>query len=303
MTQSQPLGTRRRLLPMSWRAANSVVVKTAFGHTGVTFGGGTLLVFALMALLAPWIAPHDPYAFDVTTKYADPVWMDKGTWEHILGTDEQGRDYLSRIIYGARVSLLIGFGAMLISGVIGTALGVTAGYFGGRADLVVTFIISTRLAMPVVLVALSVVALIGSSILVVIWVLGLLIWDRFAVVMRAATQQVRQMEYVAAAKALGCSSARIVLTEIMPNVANALIVVATLEVAHAVLLEAALSFLGLGVQPPTPSWGFMISEGKGMMFFKPWVIAIPGVFLFLFLLCINMLGDGIGDVFAPENRN
>ena len=207
------------------------------------------------------------------------------------------------MLFGARTSLLIGFSAMLISGVLGTALGVAAGYFGGRVDIVITFIITTRLAMPVILVALVVVALIGSSLTIVIWVLGLLIWDRFAVVMRAATQQARSMDYVAAAKALGCSTFRIVLTEIMPNVANALIVVATLEVAHAIFLEASLSFLGLGVQPPTPSWGLMVSEGKGMMFFKAWVIAIPGTALFMLMLCINLLGDGIRDVTAPENRN
>jgi peptide/nickel transport system permease protein len=215
----------------------------------------------------------------------------------------QGRDYLSRMIYGAQLSLLIGFASMFISGVIGTALGVAAGYFGGRVDMVITFIITTRLAMPVILVALAVVALVGSSTFIVIAVLGLLIWDRFAVVMRSMTQQIRSMDYVAAAKAVGCSTTRIILSEIMPNIANALIVVATLEVAHAVLLEAALSFLGLGVQPPTPSWGLMISEGKGMMFFKPWVIIIPGVALFSMVLCINLLGDGIRDVTAPENRN
>jgi len=281
----------------------ALLLRRAFGHAGMTIGGGVLLVIFCMAIFAPLLAPHDPYTFDLAKKYIDPVWYANGTWEHPLGTDGQGRDYLSRIIYGAQVSLLIGFAAMLISGVLGTALGVAAGYFGGRVDMVITFIITTRLAMPVILVALAVVALIGSSMWIVIWVLGLLIWDRFAVVMRSTTQQVRNMDYVAAAQALGCSTTRIILTEIMPNIVNALIVVATLEVAHAVLLEAALSFLGLGVQPPTPSWGLMISEGKGMMFFKPWVIAIPGVALFLMVLCINLMGDGIRDVTAPENRN
>jgi len=281
----------------------SLLLKRAFGHAGMTIGGGILLFIFIMAFFAPLLAPHDPYEFDLTKKFIDPIWHAKSTWEHPLGTDGQGRDYLSRIIYGAQVSLLIGFAAMLISGVIGTALGVTAGYFGGRIDMIITFIITTRLAMPVILVALAVVALVGSSMWIVIWVLGLLIWDRFAVVMRSTTQQVRNMDYVAAAQALGCSTTRIILTEIMPNIVNALIVVATLEVAHAVLLEAALSFLGLGVQPPTPSWGLMISEGKGMMFFKPWVIAIPGIALFAMVLCINLLGDGIRDVTAPENRN
>jgi peptide/nickel transport system permease protein len=191
---------------------------------------------------------------------------------------------------------------MLISGVIGSTIGVLAGYFGGRIDMLITFIIITRLSMPVVLVALAVVALIGSSLSVVIWVLGLLIWDRFAVVMRSATQQMRMREFIMAAQAVGCSTLRILFTEVAPNVANQLIVVATLEMAHAILLEAALSFLGLGVQPPTPSWGLMISEAKGLMFFDPWLISIPGVALFLLVLSINMLGDGLRDVTAPENR-
>ena len=256
-----------------------------------------------MALSAPLIAPFDPYDQDLSRRLLPPIWHAKSTWTHILGTDHFGRDYLTRIIYGAQISLLIGFLAMLISGIIGTALGVTAGYFGGRVDMVIMFLITTRLAMPVVLVALAIVALIGSSLEIVILVLGFLIWDRFAVVMRSATMQIRSMDYVTAARAVGCSTLRIILREIMPNVSNALIVVATIEVAHAVLLEAALSFLGLGVQPPSPSWGLMISEGKRHMLFKPWVIGIPGTAIFLLVLSVNLLGDGIRDVTAPENRN
>jgi peptide/nickel transport system permease protein len=272
-------------------------------HVGVTLGGGVFLAIVVIALAAPWIAPHDPLHQDLTNRLVPPVWYEKGVWDHILGTDHFGRDYLSRIMYGARISLVIGISAMLISGIIGTFLGVVAGYFGGRIDMAITFIITTRLAMPVILIALAVVALIGSSLQIVILVLGFLIWDRFAVVMRSATQQVRNLDYVAAAQAAGCSTLRIVLTEIMPNIVNSLIVVATVEVAHAIILEAALSFLGLGVQPPLPSWGLMISEGKGLMFFQPWVIAIPGTALFLLILSVNMLGDGVRDVTAPENRN
>lgn len=277
--------------------------RRAFKHYGFIIGGGVLAFIVLMALTAPILAPYDPYNQELTERFIPPIWHEKGQWAHPLGTDYFGRDYLSRTMYGAQVSLLIGFTVMLISGVIGTALGVAAGYFGGKVDMVITFIITTRLAMPVILVALVVVALIGGSMEVVILVLGFLIWDRFAVVMRSTTQQIRNLDYVAAAEAAGCSVLRLLLTEIMPNVVNVLIVVATLEVAHAVLLEAALSFLGLGVQPPTPSWGLMISEGKGHMFFKPWVISIPGFALFALVLCINLLGDGIRDITAPENRN
>jgi peptide/nickel transport system permease protein len=275
-----------------------------FRHWGLMLGGAILVAIVAMALLAPLLAPHDPYDQDLARKLIPPIWHDsaKATWTHPLGTDHLGRDYLSRLLYGAQISLLIGISAMLISGVIGTALGVLAGYFGGRVDMVVTFIITTRLSMPVVLVALAVVAIIGSSLSVVIWVLGLLIWDRFAVVMRSATQQIRAREFIIAAQASGCSTPRILATEVAPNVLNHLIVVATLEMAHAILLEAALSFLGLGVQPPTPSWGLMVSEAKGLMFFDPWLITIPGAALFALVLAINMLGDGLRDVTAPENR-
>jgi peptide/nickel transport system permease protein len=197
----------------------------------------------------------------------------------------------------------VGATAAAMSAMIGTTLGVLGGYFGGRVDLVVTFIITTRLAMPVILVALAVAAFIGSSLEIVIAVLGLLLWDRFAVVTRSATMQVRSLDYIAAARAIGSSTARIILVEILPNVANALVVVATLEMAQAILLEATLSFLGLGIPPPAPSWGLMVAEGKEYMFFSPWVITVPGAALFALVLAINLLGDGLRDIAAPENRS
>ena len=282
---------------------SSVFRRRVLGHQGVMIGAAIVLAAVLIALSAPLIAPHDPYYQDLLNRLVPPVWDSRGSWEHILGTDHLGRDYLSRLIYGARISLLIGVGAALISGLIGTVLGVAAGYFGGRVDMVVTFMITVRLSMPVVLVALAVVAIVGGSLQVVIMVLGFLLWDRFAVVMRSSTLQIRSMDYVAAAQAVGCSTTRILTTEIMPNVVNNLIVIATLEIAHAIILEAALSFLGLGVQPPLPSWGLMVSEGKDMMLFEPWLITIPGVALFLLVLAINLLGDGARDITAPENRN
>ena len=282
---------------------SSVFRRRVFGRQGVIIGAAIVLAAVLIALSAPLIAPHDPYYQDLLNRLVPPVWDSRGSWEHILGTDHLGRDYLSRLIYGARISLLIGVGAALISGLIGTVLGVAAGYFGGRVDMIVTFMITVRLSMPVVLVALAVVAIVGGSLQVVIMVLGFLLWDRFAVVMRSSTLQIRSMDYVAAAQAVGCSTTRILTTEIMPNVVNNLIVIATLEIAHAIILEAALSFLGLGVQPPLPSWGLMVSEGKDMMLFEPWLITIPGVALFLLVLAINLLGDGARDITAPENRN
>lgn len=271
-------------------------------NKAVVVGCGLLLAIVLIALLAPWISPYDPYAQDLANRTVPPFWYEGGSWAHPLGTDPLGRDYLSRLFYGARISLLIGVAVAIISGLIGTTMGMLAGYFGGRADMAVSFMVTTRLSMPVILVALATVALVGGSLWVVILVLGLLKWDRFAVVMRSATQQVRSLDYVAAAQAAGASTARVLLGEVLPNVAPHLIVVATLEAASAILLEAALSFLGLGVQPPLPSWGLMISEAKSYMFFSFWLIAIPGGALALLIFAINLAGDGLRDLLAPEGR-
>lgn len=278
------------------------LLRRALKHRGFMLGFGTVAIIALIAIFAPWLAPHDPYKQDLLARMVPPMFMG-GDEKHILGTDALGRDYLSRLIYGARISLTIGFIAALMSAVIGTTLGVLGGYFGGKVDTVVMFILSVRLALPATLVALAVVALFGGSLTVVICVLGMLLWDRFAVVMRSATMQVRQMDYIAAAEVLGASVPRILWKDVFPNVLNALIVVVTLEMAHAIILEAALSFLGLGVQPPTPSWGLMISEGKEMLLFESWLITIPGAALFVLVLAINILGDGIRDITAPEGRN
>jgi peptide/nickel transport system permease protein len=276
------------------------VLRRMAGHPGLVIGLVLLGLCLAMALLAPLLAQHDPYVQDLNNRLIPPVWFENGSWAHPLGTDNLGRDYLSRTLYGARISLLIGLSVMLISGVIGTALGLVAGYFGGRIDLLVNFIITARLAMPVVLVALAVVAMVGGSLPVVILTLGFLKWDRFAVVMRSATMQVRSLDYVAAAEAAGAGRLRVLAGEILPNVLPHLIVVATVESGSAILLEAALSFLGLGVQPPLPSWGLMIAEAKSYMFFSFWLIAIPGTVLAALVLAINMVGDGLRDVFAPD---
>ncbi len=289
--------------PLLRRSASMALLRRGLRHGGLMAGSIILLVIVGLALAAPLVAPHDPYAQDLSRRMIPPVWQAKGNWDFLLGTDKLGRDYLSRLLYGARISLLIGAVTVLISGTIGTTLGVCAGYFGGRVDAVLSYVVTTRLALPVVLVALASAALVGSSLQGVIIVLGLLLWDRFAVVTRSATQQIVGSDYIAAAKAIGCSTPRLILSEVLPNILNPLIVVATLEMAHAILLEAALSFLGLGVQPPLPSWGLMIAEGKQYMFFSPWVIAIPAVALVFLVLAINLVGDGLRDVTAPENRN
>ena len=272
-------------------------------HKGFIIGGVMVLIIFMIAVFAPYIAGHDPYHQDLSNRMIPPVWSEQGSWDHPLGTDNIGRDYLSRLVYGSRISILIGFSCMSIAAVIGISLGLIAGYFGGKADYIVSFIITVRLALPAVLVAIAVVALIGGSIQVVIMVLGCLIWDRFAVIIRAATQQIRNMDYVQAARAAGCSVPWLLIREIMPNLFNSIVIVATLEIGRAILLEAALSFLGMGVQPPTPSWGLMISEGKDLMLFDPYLVTIPGVALFFLVLGMNLFGDGLRDVTSPEGRS
>jgi len=262
-------------------------------HGGFMIGGGVLVLLVLVAVFAPLLAPHDPFAQSLALRIKPPFWHEASVAGHPLGTDQLGRDYLSRLIYGTRISLAVGFGAVLISGIIGITLGVVAGYFGGWVDTCIGALITTRLSLPVVLVALAVVAVVGGSLTVVLLVIGLLLWDQFAVVARTATQQLRHAEFVASARAMGASRMHVMCREILPNIRAPL---TTVEMANAVLIEAALSFLGLGVQAPLPSWGLMLSEGKNFMFFNPWVITLPGLCLFVLALSINLLGDGLRDV-------
>jgi peptide/nickel transport system permease protein len=277
-------------------------VPVRFGSAGLVAGATIVGIVVAMALFAPYLAPYDPFQQDLMKRIVPPFWMEGGSTDHLLGTDQLGRDYLSRLIFGARISLMIGVSTVLVSGVIGTTIGVLGGFFGGRIDDAVNFVLTCRLAIPIILVALAVVSLVGSSLTVVVLTLGLLLWDRFAVVARATTMQIRSLGYVDAARSAGCSRLYILTREVLPNILNSLVVVATLEMALAILLEAALSFLGLGVPPPLPSWGLMISEAKDYMFFSPWVIVIPGLALFVFVFAINQLGDALRDLLAPESR-
>ncbi len=284
-------------------APRTLMVRRALRHPGFLVGTGIVLLVALAARFAPWISPHDPDAQALGRRLIPPVWDAAGRWEHPLGTDHLGRDYLSRLIHGTRVSLIVGLFAAVVSGTIGTVLGLLGGYFGGRVDAVVMYLVTTRLSLPSLMVALALVAAIGGSLTTVVLVLGFLLWDRFAIVVRSAVQQIRSADYVAAAVAAGASPLQVIAREVLPNVASAIIVVATLEMALAILAEAALSFLGLGVRPPTPSWGLMVAEGRQFMFFKPYLIALPGAAIFLLVVAVNLMGDGLRDITAPEGRH
>ena len=277
--------------------------RRAKSHLGFILGGSVVLFALLVAIFAPLLAPADPYDQDLTRRLIDPIWGSKGTWDHPLGTDALGRDYLSRIMFGSQVSLMIGFFAAAVSAIVGSCIGMIGGYFGGRIDSFIMYLINVKLALPGLLVALSLVSVFGGSIIALILILSFLFWDRYAVVTRSVTQQIRVNDYITAAQALGTSDTRIILGEILPNVMNQIIVIASLEMAVAIIIEAALSFLGLGIQPPTPSWGLLVSEGRSFMFFKPHLIVLPGFAIFLLVISINMMGDGIRDITAPEGRN
>lgn len=272
-------------------------------HRGLQVGLAIVLMVTICAVFAPVLAPDDPYAQNLSARLVPAVWQPGGSWAHVFGTDGFGRDVLSRLIYGSQVTMVVGFGAAVFSGLFGTTLGLLGGYFGGRVDAAMVFLINVKLATPGVLIALSLVSIFGGSLLSLTLILSLLFWDRFAVVARTATQQVRTREFIAAARCSGASRSWILFREILPNITNQLIVIGSLEMGIAILVEAALSFLGLGIQPPRPSWGILVSEGRDFMFFKPYLVLIPGLAICILVTGINLLGDGIRDVTEPQGWN
>lgn len=280
-----------------------LLLKRAREHKGLITGFLIIAALMLIGIFAPLIAPYDPFEQVLSKRLIPPFWSEGGTFEHVFGTDYLGRDYLSRLIYGTRISLIIGYGAATVGMIIGVSLGVCAGYFGGRVDQIISYILTCQLSLPGLLLAMTLVFFIGPSVFVVIGVIGVLHWTYYLVVTRAATMQIREMDYIAAAQSMGSSKFNIIWREILPNLMSQIIVIFTLEVGFAILAESALSFLGIGIQAPTPSWGLMIAEGKVAMFFQPWLIIIPGGALFLLVLGTNLMGDGIRDVTSPENRN
>ena len=277
--------------------------RRAMGHRGFQIGLGILILLFLVAIFAPLVAPMDPYAQSLSSRMLPPVWAEGGSWGHLLGTDQNGRDYLSRLIYGARISLAVGFGAATIGMFIGVTMGILAGYLGGRVDHAVNFILTAQLALPGLLLAMALVFIIGPSVWVVIGIVGVLHWTYYLVVTRAATMRLREIDFVAAAEATGATKFQILRHEILPNVANQIVVIFTFELGVAILAEASLSFLGVGIQPPNPSWGLMIAEGKEVMFFRPWLVVLPGICLFLLVVGANLVGDGLRDITSPEGRN
>lgn len=265
---------------------------------------GALIVGLVIvaALGAPLLATTDPIDQDLTVALKPPVWRADGSAQHLLGTDHLGRDVYSRLVYGARISLAISVLAALLGAAVGVAAGLIAGYAGGRADLVLMRIVDLNLAFPLILLALAVVALLGASLRNLVVVMAITTWMIYARVVRGMTLALRDQELVQAIRALGAPDARIIVRHILPNVLPAVMVIWTLEVARVILMESALSFLGLGVPPPTPTWGRMLAEGRDYLTAAGWISVFPGLAIMVTVLGINFLGDGLRDLLDPRLR-
>jgi ABC-type dipeptide/oligopeptide/nickel transport system permease subunit len=287
-----PLGptTRRISLRRAWRFKWGLVASAV------------VALIVAGAALAPYVAPHDPLAVNIQHRLAPPAWMQGGAPAHVLGTDQIGRDLLSRMIYGGRVSLVIGVSAVLISSSMGVLLGLSAGYFGGRLDWTIMTLINVMLTFPFVLLALAVIAVLGPSLINMIFVLGVADWPLYARVIRAETLAIREREYVLASRALGMSHLRIMFRQIFPNLVSVIVVIATLQVARVIILESFLSFLGLGIQPPTPAWGNMLGEGRVYMLNSWWIATFPGLAIFVTTLAINLMGNALRDWLDPHMK-
>jgi ABC-type dipeptide/oligopeptide/nickel transport system permease subunit len=259
-----------------------------------------LALIVASAVLAPWVAPRDPLEVNIRRRLAPPAWMAGGSAEHLLGTDPVGRDLLSRVIHGGRVSLVVGVSAVLLSATIGVLLGLAAGYDGGRIDWSIMTVVNVMLTFPFVLLALAVIAVLGPSLVNMIVVLGVAGWPVYARIVRAETASLREREFVLAGRALGMSHARLVFRQIFPNLVSPVVVVATLQVAQVIVLESFLSFLGLGVQPPTPAWGNMLGEGRVYMLNSWWIATFPGLAIFVTTLAINLVGNALRDWLDPH---
>jgi peptide/nickel transport system permease protein len=265
-------------------------------------GLGFVALLTLVAVGAPWIAPQDPTRQSLRARLVAPTWEAADGRSHLLGTDHLGRDVLSRMVYGSRVSLLVGFSAVLVGGLVGSVLGLVAGFRGGVVDTAVMTVADAQLAFPFILLAIGIIAVLGPSFPTLIVVIGLSGWVSYARILRSQVLGLRSREFVDAVHALGGSAFRIVWKHVLPNVLSSLVVIATLELARAIVLEATLSFLGLGVQPPTPSWGGMVQEGREHLDSAWWISTFPGVLLMSTSIVVSRTGDWLRDLLDPTLR-
>lgn len=261
-----------------------------------------VVLFVAMALLAPWLAPHDPYDTDLLRRLQPPAWMEGGEWSYVLGCDSLGRDIVSRIIYGARISIFIGVVVVLLATLVGTLAGLAAGYLGGAVDGVISRIVDVLLGFPYLIFAIGLMGMMGPGLQNIILALVYKEWTISCRVVRGETLATRELEYIEAARAVGASRTHIMLREILPNIMSPLMVVATTRMATIIILEASLSFLGLGMQPPLASWGSMVADGRSFLSDAWWVGTFPGLAIFLLVLAINLASQGLRDAFDPRLR-
>lgn len=288
---------RRRFDPNSifWRN-----MQTFMNNRLALFCAFVVFVFIVIAVFAPWIAPHDPNATDLFSRLQPPAWQEGGSWTHVLGCDALGRDILSRIIFGSRVSIFIGAAVILVATTMGILAGLAAGYLRGWVDTLISRIVDILLAFPYLIFAIGLMAMMGPGLGNIILALAYKEWVIPCRVVRGETLATRELEYVEAARALGASDRHIMLKEILPNILSPVVVVSTIRMAHVIILEASLSFLGLGVQPPTASWGAMVADGRAFILESWWVSTFPGIAILLLVLAINIASQGLRDAFDPR---
>jgi len=277
-----------------------VLLRRLLRRRTALFGMLVVAVVLLTAAFAPVIAPFDPLAQDISQRLREPAWQDAQGRTHVLGTDHLGRDILARIIYGSRIALLVGLAAVLISGVLGMAIGLISGYFGGRVDDFFMRLADVQLAFPFILLAIAVIGVLGPSLRNIIIVIGVSSWVVYARVVRGEVLSIRERDFVQAAIALGSRDTQVLIRHVLPNTFTPWLVVATLDMARVIVIESALSFLGLGVQPPTPTWGGMLADGRVYLSTAWWLATFPGLAILVTVLGINLFGDGLRDTLDPR---
>lgn len=280
-----------------FREAAKSLVQSKLGFTGFII----VFIAIMVAICAPLLSPHDPAFIDTANANIPPVWLEGGSSTNLLGTDNLGRDVLSRVIYGTQISLLVGALAVVVAGAIGLVLGLIAGYYGGFIDNVLMRIVDAFLAIPNILFMLVILGIFGPSLVTLIVVLGVTNWIMYARLVRGEVLSVKELDYVMASRSIGTKNFKIILKHIMPNVFSSFIVISTLSVASIIILEASLSFLGLGVQPPTVSWGGMLSEGRDYLATSWWIATFPGIAITITVLGIIFLGDWLRDLLDPRS--
>ena len=263
---------------------------------------GIVVAFVIAAALAPLLSPSDPYAQSLRNRFKPPVWEERGSWAHPLGTDRLGRDMLARILYGARVSLAVGVVAVLLASAVGAAVGLVAGFYGGRVDAILMRVTDATLSFPVILLALILAVTVGPSFGNVVIAISVILWARYARVIRGEVLTLMQLDFIAQARLAGAGAWRIITRHLLPNTLNTLVVLVTLQVGYVIIVEASLSFLGAGIPPPTPAWGGMIAEGRDVVTSAWWVSFFPGLAILLVVLAFNLLGDWLRDTLDPRLR-